>query len=67
MDLRFSLSEVLIDVGQAAPGDDPAVKGRFVTSPDYLLSMHSTIRGAIDRYQAEFGGIVEAVPGAGRG
>ncbi|HET9638522.1 MAG TPA: hypothetical protein VFP12_04875 [Allosphingosinicella sp.] len=67
MSLRLSLSEVLIDVGQAGPGEMPAIKGRFVTSPDYLLTMRSTISGAIERYQAEFGGIVSAGPGAGRG
>lgn len=67
MHLRVSLSEVLIDVGQAGPGEVPAIKGRFVTSPDYLLTIRSTISGAIERYQAEFGGIVSAGPGAGRG
>ncbi|HEU0098583.1 MAG TPA: hypothetical protein VFQ67_07390 [Allosphingosinicella sp.] len=67
MNLRLSLSEVLIDVGQTGPGEVPTITGRFVTSPDYLLSMRSTISGAIDRYQAEFGGIVSAGPGAGRG
>ena len=67
MHLHLSLSEVLIDVGQAGPGEIPVVKGRFVTSPDYLLSMKHTISGAIERYQAEFGGIVSAGPGAGRG
>ena len=67
MHLHLSLSEVLIDVGQAGPGELPAIKARFVTSPDYLLSMRSTISGAIERYQAEFGGIVAAGPGAGRG
>lgn len=67
MHLKLSLSEVLIDVGQAGPGEAPAVTGRFVTSPDYLLTIRSTISGAIDRYQAEFGGIVSAGPGAGRG
>ncbi len=67
MHLHLSLSEVLIDVGQAGPGEVAAITGRFVTSPDYLLSMRSTISGAIERYQAEFGGIVSAGPGAGRG
>lgn len=67
MHLHLSLSEVLIDVGQAGPGEAPAITGRFVTSPDYLLNMRSTISGAIDRYQAEFGGIVSVGPGAGRG
>ncbi|MGA9583346.1 MAG: hypothetical protein WBR13_15405 [Allosphingosinicella sp.] len=67
MHLHLSLSEVLIDVGQSGPGEVAAVTGRFVTSPDYLLSMRSTISGAIERYQAEFGGIVSAGPGAGRG
>lgn len=67
MHLHVSLSEVLIDVGQAGPGEVPAIKGRFVTSPDYLLTIRSTISGAIERYQAEFGGIVSAGPGAGRG
>jgi hypothetical protein len=67
MHLDVSLSEVLIDVGQAGPGEAPAITGRFVTSPDYLLTIRSTISGAIDRYQAEFGGIVSAGPGAGRG
>lgn len=67
MHLHLSLSEVLIDLSQAGPGEVPATKGRFVTSPDYLLSMRSTISGAIERYQAEFGGIVSAGPGAGHG
>lgn len=68
MQMRVSLSEVLIDLGQAGPGvGEPALQGRFVTSPDFLLDMRSTIGGAIERYQAEFGGIVEASPGAGRG
>lgn len=67
MHLHLSLSEVLIDVGQAGPGEVPAIKGRFVTSPDYLLGMKHMISGAIERYQAEFGGIVSAGPGAGRG
>jgi hypothetical protein len=67
MHLHLSLSEVLIDLGQAGPGGVAATKGRFVTSPDYLLTMKSTISGAIERYQAEFGGIVSAGPGAGHG
>ncbi len=67
MHLHLSLSEVLIDLGQAGPGDVPAINGRFVTSPDYLLTIRSTISGAIERYQAEFGGIVSAGPGAGHG
>lgn len=67
MHLHVSLSEVLIDVGQAGPGEVPAIKSRFVTSPDYLLSMNHVISGAIERYQAEFGGIVAVGPGAGRG
>jgi hypothetical protein len=67
MQLGVSLSEVLIDVAQAGPGEVLAIKGRFVTSPDYLLNMRNTISGAIERYQAEFGGIVAAGPGAGHG
>lgn len=67
MHLHLSLSEVLIDVGQSGPGETSTITGRFVTSPDYLLNMRSTISGAIDRYQAEFGGIVSVGPGAGRG
>lgn len=67
MHLKLSLSEVLIDIGQSGPGEVAAIAGRFVTSPDYLLTMRSTISGAIERYQAEFGGIVSAGPGAGRG
>lgn len=60
MHLGVSLSEVLIDVGQLSPGEEEAViKGRFVTSPDYLLSMRSRISGAIDTYQARFGTIID--------
>ena len=60
MRLGVSLSEVEIDVGQIAPGlDDAVVKGRFVTSPDYLLSMRTRISGAIDLYQERFGTIVD--------
>jgi hypothetical protein len=60
MRLAVSLSEVQIDVGQIAPGrEDAAIVGRFVTSPDYLLSMRSRIGGAIDLYQSRFGTIVD--------
>ena len=59
MHLHLSLSEVLIDVGQAGPGEMHAIKGRFVTSPDFLLSMRSRISGAIESYQARFGTIVD--------
>ena len=60
MHLGVSLSEVLIDVGQLSPGEEQAaIKGRFVTSPDYLLSMRSRISGAIETYQARFGTIVD--------
>jgi hypothetical protein len=60
--MRFgvSLSEVQIDVGQSAPGlEEAVVKGRFVTSPDYLLSMRNRISGAIELYQERFGTIVD--------
>jgi len=58
--LAVSLSEVQIDLGQLSPGqDDASVIGRFVTSPDYLLSMRSRISGAIDLYQSRFGTIVD--------
>jgi len=60
MCLVVSLSEVQIDLGQLSAGcDDAAVIGRFVTSPDYLLSMRSRISGAIELYQSRFGTIVD--------
>ena len=60
MQLEVTLSEVRIDVGQLAAGAEaPDVKGRFVTSPDYLAGMRSRIGSAVDLYEARFGAIAE--------
>ena len=61
--IRFhlTLSEVRIDLGQvASASDEPVVKGRFVTSPDYLVGMRSRVSRAIDLYQERFGAIAGA-------
>jgi hypothetical protein len=61
--IRFhlTLSEVKIDLGQVAAADaEPDVKGRFVTSPDYLLGMRNRVSRAIDLYQERFGTIAGA-------
>jgi hypothetical protein len=60
MRLEVTLSEVRIDVGQVAPdAEEPDVKGRFVTSPDYLAGMRNRIGNAVDLYEARFGTIAE--------
>ncbi|MBV9931306.1 MAG: hypothetical protein JO013_10215 [Alphaproteobacteria bacterium] len=60
MRLEVTLSEVRIDVGQVAAGAaEPDVKGRFVTSPDYLAGMRQRIGCAVDLYETRFGAIAE--------
>jgi len=64
MQLAFGLSDIRIDLGQVPPGSHvPTHEVHLVTSPDYLLTMHREIGGAIDRYQAQFGTIAGGAHG----
>lgn len=64
MQLAIGLSDVRIDMNQVQPGSQvPTHQVRLVSSPDYLLTMHREIAGAIDRYQQQFGAIAGGANG----